>query len=118
MFMLPPSVNIFLSTEPTDMRNAIDGLAAKVRRAGGDPFDGHLYVFVSRRRDRIKVLAWSRGGFVLWYKRLEKGRFRLPPFTVGQTTMALDAGQLAMLLDGLDFSRLKRSEVWEPRRSA
>lgn len=118
MLMLPPSVNIFLATSPTDMRNAIDGLAAKVRRAGGDPFDGHLYVFVSRRRDRIKILAWSRGGFVLWYKRLEKGRFRLPPVTVGQTTMTLDAGQLAMLLDGLDFSRLKRAAVWEPRRSA
>ena len=118
MLMLPPSVNIFMATEPTDMRNAIDGLAAKVRRAGGDPFDGHLYVFVSKRRDRIKVLAWSRGGFVLWYKRLEKGRFRLPPVAVGQTTMPLDAGQLAMLLDGLDFSRLKRPAVWEPRRSA
>lgn len=118
MLMLPPSVKIYLATAPTDMRNAIDGLAAQIRRWGGDPFSGHLYVFISRRRDRAKILTWSRGGFVLWYKRLERGRFRMPPVQVGDTTMSLDAGQLAMLLDGIDFSKVKRARVWEPKRVA
>lgn len=116
--MLPPSVRIYLATEPTDMRNAMDGLAAKIRRWGGDPFDGHLYVFLSKYRDRVKILAWSRGGFVLWYKRLERGRFRLPPVDTDKKTMTLDAGQLAMLLDGIDFSRVKRAKVWEPKKAA
>jgi transposase len=118
MLMLPPSVRIYLATEPTDMRNAIDGLAARIRRWGGNPFDGHLYVFLSKYRDRVKILAWSRGGFVLWYKRLEKGRFRMPPVDADKKTMTLDAGQLAMLLDGIDFSRVKRTKVWEPKRAA
>jgi transposase len=118
MLMLPPSVRIYLVAEPTDMRNQMDGLAAKIRRWGGDPFDGHLYVFLSKRRDRVKILTWSRGGFVLWYKRLEKSRFRMPPVDTEAKTMTLDAGQLAMLLDGIDFSRVKRSKVWEPERAA
>ena len=118
MLMLPPSVRIYLATEPTDMRNAMDGLAARIRRWGGDPFDGHLYVFLSKYRDRVKILTWSRGGFVLWYKRLEKGRFRVPPVDNARKTMTLDAGQLAMLLDGIDFSRVKRPKVWEPKKAA
>lgn len=116
--MLPPSVRIYLATEPADMRNAMDGLAAKIRGWGGDPFDGHLYVFLSKRRDRVKILTWSRGGFVLWYKRLEKNCFQMPPFDVEARTMTLDGGQLAMLLDGIDFSRIKRRSVWEPKRAA
>jgi transposase len=100
------------------MRNQMDGLAAKIRRLGRSPFDGHLYVFLSKHRDRVKILTWSRGGFVLWYKRLEKSRFRMPPVDAEAKTMTLDAGQLAMLLDGIDFSRVKRSKVWEPDKAA
>jgi len=96
----------------------MDGLSAKVQRLGGDPFNGHLYVFLSKRRDRVKILTWSRGGFVLWYKRLEKSCFRMPPVDTEAKTMTLDAGQLAMLLDGIDFSRVKRSKVWEPEKAA
>jgi len=118
MLMLPPSVRVYLATEPTDMRNAMDGLAARIRRWGGDPFDGHLYVFLSKNRERVKILTWSRGGFALWYKRLEKGRFRMPVVEAGATTVALDAGQLMMLLDGIDFGRVKRPKVWEPKRAA
>ena len=117
MLMLPPSVRIYLASEPTDMRNQMDGLAAKIQRWGGNPFDGHLYVFLSKHRDRVKILTWSRGGFVLWYKRLEKSRFRMPPVDAEEKTMTLDAGQLAMLLDGIDFSRVKRS-IWEPEKAA
>ena len=76
MLSLPPSsVKIFLATTPTDMRRGFDGLSALVTHdLGQDVFAGHLFVFVSRRGNRIKILSWDRGGFVLWYKRLERGR--------------------------------------------
>jgi transposase len=118
MLMLPESIRIYLAAEPVDMRNQMDGLAALVRRGGGNPLDGNLYVFLSRRRDRVKILAWTRGGFLLWYKRLERGRFRMPLVDAGQKNMQLDAGQLGMLLDGIDFSKVKRAKVWQPKRAA
>jgi len=85
---------------------------------GEDIYEGHLYVFVSRRGDRVKVLSWDRGGLVLWYKRLEKGRFRMPALTGDEETMELDSGQLAMLLDGVDLNRVRRQKVWEPAKHA
>ena len=118
MIGLPSSVKIYLSTEPGDMRRGIDSLVGLVRRAGGDPFSGHLFVFVSRRKDRAKILAWQRGGFVLWYKRLEGGKFAIPRLAVTGASAELDPGQLAMLLDGVDYSRVRRSRRWEPKRAA
>lgn len=118
MLTLPPSVRIYLATDAVDLRNGIDGLCALVRRWNRDPFDGHLYVFLSRRRDRVKVLTWSAGGFALWYKRLEQGRFRKPLAEAGGSTLELDAAQLAMLLDGIDINGVKRAKLWEPRRAA
>lgn len=114
--MLPGSIRIYLSTEPTDMRNAMDGLAARVRRFGGDPLDGSLYVFLSKRRDRAKILAWTRGGYIVWYKRLEKSRFKLPPVDASSKTVSLDAAQLTMLLDGIDLGKVKRPAMWQPKR--
>ena len=116
MLRLPSSVRIFLAAEPTDMRKGFDGLAALVEARGEDVYSGHLFVFVSRRGDRVKVLTWDRGGFVLWYKRLERGRFRMPAMPEGARRVELDAGQLAMLLDGVDLARVRRQRVWEPRR--
>lgn len=113
---LPTAVKIYLAPGPTDMRKGFDGLSALVTAAGLDVFSGHLFVFVSRRRDRIKILTWDRGGFVLWYKRLERGRFRLPAVDDGARTVRLDAGQLAMILDGVDVSQVRRSKPWTPRR--
>jgi transposase len=79
MLTLPSAVRILLATEPVDMRKSIDGLMALVRNGWGeDVYSGHLFVFVSRRGERVKVLTFSRGGFILYYKRLETGRFRLP----------------------------------------
>jgi transposase len=113
---LPRSVKILVFTEPTDMRKGFDGLGALVSAAGEDLYSGHLYVFLSRRRDRAKVLAFERGGFVLWYKRLEQGSFKpLPPSTDGR--MALDATQLSMLLDGIDIRRVKAPRHWQPSAS-
>jgi Transposase and inactivated derivatives len=105
MLSLPTSVRIYLAAEPVDMRLGFDGLAARVERRGHDVYSGHLFVFIGRRTDRVKILTWSRGGFVLWYKRLERGRFRWPRIDADQSCVALDAGQLAMLLDGVDSTR-------------
>jgi len=116
MLTLPSSVRIFLSSMPVDMRCGFDALSRRVTEFGQDPFSGHLYVFVSRRGDRIKILSWDHGGFVLWYKRLEQGRFRLPAIAAAQTTVMLDSASLAMLLDGIDYSRVRRPKHWQPGR--
>ena len=115
MLTLPPSVKIFLFTAPTDMRKGHDGLSALVvNELGADLFSGHLFVFVSRRGDRVKILAWDRGGLALWYKRLEKGRFRLPTIREGGKSVRMDSGELSMLLEGIDYSKVRRPKHWEP----
>jgi transposase len=77
-------------------------------------FSGHLFVFTSRRGDRVKILVWDRGGFVLYYKRLERSRFRLPEIEPGAEEVQLDATQLAMLLDGIDVKRVQSPRRWQP----
>lgn len=112
---LPPSVRIYLSTEAVDLRRGHDGLYAIVRKQWSvDPFAGHLFVFVGRRANRVKILFWDRGGFVVYYKRLERGRFRLPRVQADATSVSLDATQLGMLLDGIDVERVRRPVHWTP----
>ena len=69
---------------------------------------GHLFLFRSRGGNRLKILVWDRDGYVLWYKRLEKGTFRMPRITPGSSSVELRASELAMLLDGIDMRQLKR----------
>lgn len=114
MLTLPPSVRIHLAAQPVDMRKGFDGLMAIVRAWKLDPFSGDLFVFVSRNRTRVKVLHWDHGGFVLTYKRLEAGTFRVPLPKRGATQLRLDSTQLALLLDGIDFSRVRRARRWMP----
>ena len=118
MLSIPKSVKIYLATEPTDMRKGPDGLSALIRRKKLNPFSGDLFAFISKRNDRIKILTWSAGGFILFYKRLEKGRFKRPAISQGQDTVLIDSTSLAMLLDGLDFSRVKRPRLWQPPQSS
>lgn len=114
MITLPSSVRIYLAAGAIDLRKSIDGLGALVSERGHDLYSGHLYVFVSRRGDRLKILTWSAGGFVLYYKRLERGRFRLPEIRVGQAEVEIDATQLAMVLDGIDVRRVAPPRRWTP----
>jgi transposase len=112
---IPRSVRILIGTTPIDMRKSIDGLMAIVQEEmGEDAHSGHLFVFVSRRRDRAKILVWDKGGFVLVYKRLEKGQFKLPHMDPSSMAVEIDSTQLAMLLDGIDFGRVRRPELWKP----
>lgn len=103
------SVRIYLSTAPTDMRKGFDSLAALVREAlGQDPLTGHLFLFVGRHKDRIKILYWDKDGFAIWYKRLEAGTFRLPSVKKVGASVELKASELAMLLAGIDLTSIKR----------
>lgn len=114
MLSLPRSVKIYLATGAIDMRKSIDGLAGLAAQRGHDIYSGHLYVFVSRRYDRVKILAWDHGGFVLYYKRLERGRFRLPHIAAGATEIVLESSTLAMLLDGIDVKCVPAPKRWRP----
>ncbi|MGC4048141.1 MAG: IS66 family insertion sequence element accessory protein TnpB [Paludibaculum sp.] len=103
------STRIWLAAEAADMRCGFDRLAERVKAViGQDPLSGHLFVFRSRRGDRLKILVWDRDGFVLWYKRLEAGTFKLPRVEAGSSSVELRASELAMVLDGIDVSKLKR----------
>ena len=104
------SARIYLCTSPTDMRRGFDTLAAMVREfLGHDPFSGHLFLFISRSKDRLKILYWEADGFCVWYKRLEEGTFRVPMGAGGGSSVELKASELAMLLEGIDLRSLKRT---------
>ena len=109
MLNLPANVRIYLCTAPTDMRKSFDGLHTLVRQVFEvDPLDGHLFLFVNRRRDRVKILWWDRDGLALWYKRLEAGTYEVP--VVGDDTQGveIDATALALLLSGVELQSAKR----------
>jgi len=112
---LPDSVRILLFSEPTDMRRGFDGLTAMVLSAGEDVYSGHLFVFVSKRRNRAKILTFQKGGLVLWYKRLEQGCFQMAKR--GAAAAVIDAVELAMLLDGIDVGHVSRPKHWAPKPS-
>jgi transposase len=108
------SARIWLAAEAADMRCGFDRLAERVKTViGQEPLSGQLFVFRSRRGDRLKILAWDRDGFVLWYKRLEAGVFKLPKVEAGARSVELRASELAMMLDGIDMARLKRVARYE-----
>ena len=105
---------IWLAVEATDMRCGFDRLAERVRAViGQDPLSDSLFIFRSRRGDRLKILLWDRDGFALWYKRLETGVFKLPRVKDGARSVELRASELAMILDGIDMTKLKRVPRYE-----
>lgn len=114
MLTLPASVRIYVAAEAVDLRRGFDGLAAAVRGIiRQDPLSGHVFAFLNRRRNRIKLLVWDRTGYLLLYKRLEQGTFRLatepPP---GARHVEVDAGELGLMLEGLDLRHAVRQRRW------
>ena len=114
MLGLPPSVKIHFATTLVDMRKGIDGLRVVVDQAlRKDPLSGHLFVFVGKSRDKVKILFWDRNGFVLYLKRLEQGRFQLPVVDERRQHVEMEPAQLAMLLGSIDLNA-KRLRPWAP----
>ena len=104
----------YLCMTACDMRRSFDGLAALVRgQMELDPLGGHLYVFGSRRRDRIKILYWDQDGFAVWAKRLEEGTYALP-FSEGEMRRESTAQELGALLSGIDLSQASRRRRYQP----
>ena len=133
MIAIPSGVSIFLCTTATDMRKSFDGLTGLVRSEfSREPNDGSLFLFINRRRDRIKILYWEAGGFALWYKprdavscpvpvtrsrrthcdanykRLESGSFETVTGNKGESVVTIDAAELSMLLSGISLQSVKR----------
>ena len=109
MIAIPSAATIYLCTSVTDMRKSFDGLSGIVRSEfGREPNDGSLFLFINRRRDRIKILHWEEGGFVLWYKRLEAGTFETITSHNDQSVVTIDATELNMLLSGISLSSINR----------
>jgi len=107
MLSLPPQVRVFVCTRPTDLRKSFDGLSGLVEEVfGAGLLSGDLFVFLNRRRDRVKILAWEGDGLSIYYRRLESGSFQMPASTA--EGVELDAAELAMLLAGVDFQSARR----------
>lgn len=116
MLSLPPSVRVFVASQPVDGRKGADSLAAMIRSVFvHDPLSGHLYVFFSRRCDRVRVIYWDRNGFAMWTKRLERGRFHAPRSEDGSLSVSpLEAAELALIVEGIDLRGAKRRARWVP----
>ena len=115
MIHLPASVRVYLCLVPCDMRKSFDGLHALVRdHLELDPFAGHLVVFASRRRDRVKIWYWDRDGFALWSKRLEEGTYAVPfSDNAAERRQEITAQELGALLSGIDLSQAKRRKRYQ-----
>jgi transposase len=104
MISLPHPVRVFLHTPATDLRKGFDALCGLVTTAfSQDPTSGHLFLFVNRRRDRIKILYWDRDGLAIWYKRLEIGSFQIPTNCTKAVSIEMTATQLSLILSGIDL---------------
>lgn len=116
MLSLPPSVRLFLATQPVDGRKGADSLMVLVRDVlRYEPLSGHLFVFFSKRRERVRIVYWDRNGFALWSKRLEKGRF-MPTFSADGKlgAVTIEAAELALVIEGIDLSGARKRPRWQP----
>lgn len=108
MLSWPPSVRVFVAVTPVDMRGSFDSLAGAVRLLSLDPVDGHVYLFLNKRRPIAKALWFDGSGFCVLGKRLEGGTFQLPAFHEGQRQVQIDGSAFASLLAGIDFTAARR----------
>ncbi len=108
MFSLGAS-RYYLYREPTDIRKSFDGLCGLVsERLGQNPMSGDVFIFINRPRKRMKLLRWEPGGFVLFYKRLERGTFELPIFSNAVISQRIGYGELAMMVTGISMKYAKK----------
>lgn len=115
MLSLSHTLRIFLHAPAVDLRKGFDGLSGLVHQAfpEQDLLSGHLFLFLNRRRDRIKVLYWDADGLAIWYKRLEAGSFQLPRQAAAGASIEVPATQLAMLLSGIDLATIRQRKRYQ-----
>ncbi|OIP29312.1 MAG: hypothetical protein AUK47_27945 [Deltaproteobacteria bacterium CG2_30_63_29] len=114
MLTLPSSVRIYIAAAPVDLRKGFDKLAQLARAViREDPLNGHIFVFLNRQRNRVKCLWWDRSGWLLLYKKLERGTFQVPlePL-LGKAHVEVDAGEFALMLEGIDLRGATRRRRW------
>jgi transposase len=115
--VIPTPPRILLARDPVDFRKGIAGLAAVCEvHLGETPLDGTLFAFINRRRTGTKLLVWTHGGFLILYKKLEKGRVRWPSMTTDRGTVT--AAELAAIMEGIDLTEARRLKRWNPRESS
>lgn len=113
MLRLDGSVRIWLCTEPTDMRKSYNGLSALVKhRLDADPLNGHLYVFINKRKTQMKILYFDQSGYAIWSKRLEQGQF-VTHQTDTETKRSISFAQLQCLLEGIDVRHARKYKRFE-----
>jgi transposase len=114
MISLPHPVRVFLHAPATDLRKGFDALAGLVTTAfSQDPTSGHLFLFVNRRRDRVKILYWDRDGLAIWYKRLESGSFQVPVAASDAVSIEMTSTQLALILSGIDLRSARQRKRYQ-----
>lgn len=114
MFGLTVSHRFYLYNQPTDMRKSFDGLCGLVQNElSENPTHGSVYVFINKFRDKIKLLHWQPGGFVLYYKRLETGRFELPDYDTSVKSLDLNYSQLVLLIDGISITNIQQKKRYD-----
>lgn len=115
--LAPPTSGIWLLATPTDMRKSFDGLLAlATEHCQRNVLDGGLFLFVNKRRDRIKLLWWDHDGLVIWYKRLEAGTFEVP--VSDDSHITLTTTQLSLLLGGIELASVKQRKRYRHRQGA
>jgi transposase len=118
MFGLSLSAQIYLYSHPTDMRKSFNGLSGIVtNELKLNPVKDGIFVFVNKRRNRMKILLWDRHGFWLMYKKLEAGLFQLPPLEIDSIGegLSIDYDQLIMIVEGIDLNSIKRKKRYKIR---
>ncbi len=120
MILLPRSVRIYAATQPVNLQKSFEGLSNEVRSVlAADPISGHVFLFLNRRGTQVKLLVWTRGGFTIVHKRLERGRFTFPArVAAGATRVEIDAHELAMLLEGLVPATTRAARRWAPMQAS
>jgi transposase len=117
MIHLPASVRVYLCLTPCDMRRSFDGLHALVRdHLQMDAFAGHLYLFASKRKDRLKLLYWDRDGFAIWATRLEEGSYAIPSGESSSEGLEITTEELGALLSGIDLSTATRRKRYRRKK--
>jgi transposase len=114
MISLPHPVRVFLHAPPTDLRKGFDALSGLVTTAfSQDPTSGHLFLFVNRRRDRLKILYWDRDGLAIWYKRLETGSFQVSAVSQDAVSVEMSPTQLSLILSGIDLCSARQRKRYQ-----